>query len=174
MERRFEIRFDGGRVVTGAAVVYGDEADLPWGRERFNRGAFGEIGAVDAILNVQHSRSRPIARTGGGGLEFVDTAEALEFRADLPATRDADDTLALVKARVLRGASLEFFPTKESIEKRADGKDLITIEEADLVGLAIVDSPAYPESTISARAKEIDNKGGLWMREQGNTRRVWL
>ncbi len=64
--RYVDLRFDGERTISGVALRYGDTATLPWGaKERFQAGAFGPIGNSDVILNVQHSRGRPIARTGG-------------------------------------------------------------------------------------------------------------
>ena len=55
-------------------------------------------------LVFQHVRERPLARTGGAGLELSSTdLKLLEVRADLPNTTDADDALELVKVGVLRG-----------------------------------------------------------------------
>ena len=104
MERRFApLEYRGeGRTLEGVAVKYGDTARLPFGSERFEPGAFGDVAGADVILNVQHDRGRPIARTGGG-LVLEDSREALAIRADLPATREADDALELVRAKVLRG-----------------------------------------------------------------------
>ena len=84
-------------------MIYGDTAKLPWGNERIEAGAFNPLG--DVLLNRQHERSAPLARTGGGGLELTDTAEGLRIAASLPATRDADDVLELVRRRILRGLS---------------------------------------------------------------------
>ena len=98
------------------------------------------------LLNVQHDRSRPIARTGGGGLEVRDTARALELRADLPLTRDADDALTLVRAGVLRGLSIEF----EALRERWDAAVRV-VERARLYAVGLVDRPAYPQSAVSAR-----------------------
>lgn len=148
MERRFfELRQDGRRL-SGVAVPYEVEAVLPFGRERFERGAFGDVAGADVVLNRQHDRGAALARTGGGGLVLTDGPEALRFAADLPATRDADDTLTLVKSGVLRGASLEFRAEAE----RMDG-DVRVIERAALGGLAIVDKPAYDDAVIEARQR---------------------
>lgn len=150
LERRYcELRVEPeARTLAGIAVRYGDEAELPWGvRERIEAGAFGDAGGADAILNVQHDRSRPLARTNGGGLEFVDGGDALRIRARLPNTRDADDTLALVRAGVLRGLSLEFRVKTERLDR-----DVRVITAASLHGVAVVDRPAYSDSEVAARA----------------------
>ena len=146
MESRFlEVRAD-GRVITGAALNYGDVARLRAGREVFDPRPFGDVSALDVIANIQHNRERPLARTGGGGLTLNDSAERLAVRADLPNTRDADDALELVRTGVLRGWSIEFDPHRES----QDG-DLRRIHRALLGGLGLVDRPAYRQSLAEVR-----------------------
>ena len=144
IERRFtELRQDGRRL-SGTAVRYGDLAQLPWGTERIEAGAFAPLG--DVILNTLHDRQTPLARTDGGGLLLNDTTAALEVIAELPPTQAADDVLALVKRKVLRGLSIEFRADSERLEG-----DIRVIERARLSGVAVVDRPAYPDSAVEAR-----------------------
>ena len=146
-ERRFlELRQTEGRLLEGAALVYADEAVFPWGRERIEPGAFAPLG--DVKLNRQHDRKTPLARTGGGGLELIDSTDALRIRAELPATSSADDTLILIREKVLRGLSIEFHATAERFEG-----DLRIIERAKLVGVAVVDDPQYEQSLVEVRAR---------------------
>ena len=147
-ERRFlELRQTEGRLLEGAALVYGDEAVFPWGRERIEPGAFTPLS--DVILNRQHDRKTPLARTGGGGLELIDSPEELRIRATLPDTSSATETISLVRAKILRGLSIEF----HALQERQDG-DLRIIERAELVAVAVVDAPQYEESLVSARAEQ--------------------
>ena len=136
-----------GRTLSGKGIVYGDVARVGAVSERFLPGAFGDVSKLDVILNAGHDRSRPLARSGGG-LTLTDSATALDVVAELPETREASDTLALVEARVLRGFSIEFVPVQERME--AATRVLVS---ARLVGIAVVDRPAYRSSTISARAE---------------------
>ena len=108
-----EVRAE-GRALSGTAVRYGDVASFAWGRERIEPGAFAPLG--DAILNAQHDRATPLARTDGGGLTLLDSEAALEIRAELPPTRSADDVLELVRAKVMRGLSIEFVALTERSE----------------------------------------------------------
>lgn len=144
--RRFELRADpDSRTLRGVAVTYGDTAKLPWGSERIEPGAFaGNMG--DVVLNTMHERGRPLARTGGAGLELADSAERLAFTADLPNTREADDVIELVRRGVMRGASVEMRVTDERIEA-----GVRVIERASLHAVAVVDTPAYPASEVQAR-----------------------
>ena len=163
-EKRYcELRAE-GRILSGVGITYGDIAVLPFGRERFQAGAFPTVATSDVILNASHDRGRPLARTGGGGLVLTDTAKELSIRADLAPTREADDTLTLVRAGVLRGISLEFIARSE----RREG-NVRVIERADLRGLGVVDRPAYGGSLVSAR-EEVRQRGrGLTGRFDYNT-----
>ena len=142
METRYsELRAE-GTGLSGILMAYGDTATLPWGRERFEVGAFEYS---DVILNAHHDRAQPLARTGAG-LELHDGPDALRMTATLPDTALARDTLTLVRSGVLRGLSVEF----QALEERQDG-GLRIIERASLSGLGIVDRPAYADSVVQAR-----------------------
>ena len=145
-EFRFsELRAEGRRL-SGVAMPYNTVS--PGHREKFLPGAFaGRL--ADVALDVQHNRSRIIARTGGGGLELRDTPAALLMEATLPETREATDTLTLVRQRVLRGLSVEFVALQES---RQGG--IRVIERAALPRLSVVDSGSYPGTDIEARRGE--------------------
>ena len=147
IEHRFvEVRADPEeRVLTGTAMPYGVVATLPWGLERFEPGAFAGVQDTDVILNAQHDRTAPLARTNGGGLLLVDTPASLTIRATLPETRAADDVLALVRGKVLRGLSVEFNAT----EDRYIG-DTRIVARATLSGIGVVDSPAYTDAEVAA------------------------
>ena len=144
--RRAELRQGPGRSVTGVAVRYGDLAQLPWGEERIEAGAFAPLG--DVVLNSFHDRTTPLARTGGAGLTLDDTAERLAISAELPPTQAADDVLALVRAGIMRGLSIEF----RAVAERMEGAVRV-IERAVLSGIGVVDTPAYPASEVEARRR---------------------
>ncbi len=143
-----EVRYTSGRTLEGVALHYGDIAQIGGGlRERFESGAFSPVS--DVVLNSAHDRATPLARTDGGGLTISDDREALRIRAVLPETSAANDTIALVKANVMRGLSIEFRAIKERLE---DG--VRVIERAHLSAIAIVDTPAYSASTVEARRRK--------------------
>ena len=147
--RYYELRYDGERMLSGVAMPYGEVAELPWGdKERFQQGAFGDLAQLDVILNRQHQRTEPLARTTGGDLSLSDSQNALRISAQLPNTQEANDTLELVRTKVLRGFSVEFMP-----EETRNEKGVTVIEKAKLVGVAVVDRPAYSQAMIDARSK---------------------
>jgi len=142
--RAVELRAEGGRAIGGTVVRYGDTANLGQFRETIARGGLSIAG--DARLNLQHQRHILLARAGAG-LTFVDGPEALEMRAELPATRAADDVLEGVRAGLLRGLSAEMVVKQD----RWEGRER-TIERAELRSVAVVDTPAYPLSGVEMRA----------------------
>ena len=147
--RYCEMEFDGKRTISGTAMRYGDIAVFEFGgKERFEPGAFAEVGGKDIILNFQHQRARPLARTGNGGLTLTDTPTELRLSAELPETRDADDALELVRAKVIRGLSVEFVPKRWHVEG-----DTLVIERADLRNVAMVDRPQYKKSLLMPRSE---------------------
>ena len=167
--RDFELRQDGPRRLIGTAITYGEVANLGAFREVFQPGAFGDLAGRDVILNRQHDRKRPLARTGGGGLELIDTRESLSIRAELPETRESADTLALVRGGVLRGLSVEFRATASGWS----GAGVRTIRSAELRGIGVVDRGAYSGATVEARvrtfasAKPGDDQGPVRLQQAG-------
>ena len=147
LERRFiaGLTVD-GRTLTGRALRYGDTAEIQTGfgvkRETFARGAFGNVSKLDTTLDLMHAPERRIARTQGGGLTLTQDGDDILLAATLPETRDASDTLALVRSGVLRGYSIEFSTERD----RWEG-DLRVIEAAGLPSIAVVDRPAYLSAT---------------------------
>lgn len=136
-----------GLTLRGVAMPYNEVAVATFGPERFEPGAFGEGRASDVILNLQHQRVVPIARTGAG-LELVDGPDALCMVANLPDTTAARDGVELVKAGVLRGLSIEFHALEERLEN-----GVRVISKALLSAIGVVDSPAYELATVEARRR---------------------
>ena len=151
--RFFELRADiEKRELSGIGMSYGEIAVIGGlFRERFLAGSFGDVSSADVILNFQHVRQEPLARSNGGGLVLTDSPQALRVHATLPSTRASDDVLELVRTKVLRGLSLEFRATQE---KMVSG--VREISKAVLTGVGVVDKGAYPSAQVSARYQTIE------------------
>ena len=123
IEQRFsplEYRADTGRV-EGVALRYGDTAE----HRRRNSAKGSRPGPLAKWTGwtlspgCNMSGADPIGRTGGGGLELVDSAA--ELRASLwtlPNTRDGADAAELLRSRILRGWSVEVRATREKVRGR--------------------------------------------------------
>ena len=157
LERRYIAGLEvQGRSIRGRVLRYLDEATIATGfgqkRERFARGAFGDVGRLDTTLDLMHAPERRIARTGGGGLVLTQDGDDVLLAATLPETRDADDTIALVRAGVLRGFSIEF-----SAETDEWAGDLRTVTRAGLPSIGVVDRPAFASAQgIELRRSLVD------------------
>lgn len=144
MTRNRTVRFraEADDVISGDVVVYGDTAIDENGRlETFLPGS---LIPADPILNLQHDRKAPLARLGAG-LELTDSEHRLRLRAKLPDShygRIAKDGIA---GNLLRGLSIEYLPY-EGGEVIRGGE--VTIQRAALLGIALVDKPAYAQSVL--------------------------
>ena len=147
-----EDALEGDFSLSGVAMPYGGQAQLPGFRERFLPGAFGNLEGADVVLNLQHQRAQVLARTGGGGLALADSPERLALRAELVPTQLAKDTLELIRAKVLRGLSVEFaVPSGGDRFERANGGTVRIVREARLLAVAVVDTPAYSAAGVASR-----------------------
>ena len=98
-----------GKSIGGTILRYGDEATFPWGKERFEPGAFGDVSKLDLIANRMHQRMQPIARNGAGGnLVVKDTPSELSGTVRLLNNTAGRDTDLEVRMKILRGQSIEF------------------------------------------------------------------
>ena len=139
-----------GRILSGTALTYGEVTNLGLVNETFKSGAFSPL-RDDLILNRQHNRNIPLARTPDS-LQVLDTPEKLSLSATLPETRESDDVLTLVRSKVLRGLSIEF---KALTENFIDGVRVIS--KAALYGFGVVDTGQYQGSNdLEARAQRVN------------------
>ena len=143
MEQRqgVELRAD-GRTLIGAAVRYGDTS--PTHRERFAPGSL--VVSPDLAPTLGHRTGRVLAY--GADVRVEDRADALIVSAHLPRTSTADKALDGVQSGRYRGWSVEFFAREETRES-----GIRVIRKAELPGLALVDHPSYPGSTVEARQR---------------------
>lgn len=149
MERASPIEFRAGADgrITGPALVYGDLATIEGGRkERFEPGAFQDVPG-EIRLNLQHDPEIEV-----GTAKLTDGAQSLDAAASVKqGFRD------LVKRRSLTAFSIEFRAIEEAI---VDG--VRVIKRAALLGLALVDTGAYPASRVEARKGDKAGKSPDW------------
>ena len=85
--------------------------------------------------------------------------------AQLAETCEADDTLALVRAGIIRGLSVEFIADRERLDA-----GVRVIEGAQLRGIAVVDQGTYPASVVSAMRARFPGEAAPPL----SRRRFWL
>ena len=137
--------------IGGVVVTYNEETSrTSFGREMILPGAFGDVSQSDVVLNLQHDRSQPLARTGKGGLRLIDSKTELRAEVSLPNTQDARDTFTKVRQEILQGFSVEMIVQSERYVN-----DVRVITGAKLTGLGLVDKPAYSLSRAEVRKNTI-------------------
>lgn len=144
--RAATVELFGDRALQGVAVPFNRRARLPSGRyEIWAPGSAMPSG--DAILNAEHLRGAWLAREPDS-LAFELRADGLHWRCELPDTSGARDALELVRARIYRGASVEFRAQRE--RTAPDGTRVIVA--ATVNGLALAARPIFADTSVEARA----------------------
>ena len=138
-----------GLVLSGPVVNYNEFAATKRGRETVRPGAF--LGLADPNLPVtfQHRQQSAQRITNGAGLTFRDTETALYADLVLPDSAIGRAAADGVRNGELTGWSTEFMPLIETPENGA-----IAVYRALMVGLGLVDVPAYRGSLV------VLNRGG--------------
>lgn len=151
-EFRAELPESGPARIEGALMPYGGKARaMKLGKtftEEFRAGSI-KAGLDDSIANIMHDRMKPVARSGAG-LVLADTATELRASVEFPDTVHGREARELVRDGILRGFSIEF----RAIDQEWHGSHRI-ITEAHILGLGIVDRPAYSGAQIEARLQEL-------------------
>ena len=142
-ERRYvEFRAAEDGSLSGTVVRFGDRARFGAWSEEFRAGS---LSYSDVIVNLQHDRARPVARTGAG-LTLTESATELRAAIAFPETTYAREARELVTAGILRGFSMEFVAGTDTWEGRHR-----VVSAAELTGIGLVDRPAYSDSQIALR-----------------------
>lgn len=142
----------------GYAAVFGVESnDLGGFREVVMPGAFDRSirDKTPVVARTQHRSEQLLGTTEGGTLRLWTDTRGLGYEIDLPNTTAGRDVLEYVKRGDIRHSSFAFYadPSGVKWEKR-DGEAVRQLVDVELVDVAPVIGPAYPNTEVSARALE--------------------
>lgn len=154
------------RLITVVAAPYDETAIVRYRselmEESFDRGAFDSLkstrpGRVKA--NLEHDRTSMVGKVMRWD---PDSNEGNVAEVRISRTPRGDETLALADDDVL-GASLEFAPRRQHIERRSGGYPRRRIQDAFVDWLAFTGEPAYTGAKVlSVRsAEEVVNAADL-------------
>jgi uncharacterized protein len=143
----------------GYFVRYNEETELYQGVfEEVAPGAFAKSlvkNDIRALFN--HDSGMVLGRAGNKTLELRSDEKGLYGKVEI--NRNDPEAMG-VYARIQRGdinaCSFGFFPVKEDYETRSDGSTKFIIREADLFEVSAVTFPAYPQTEIAARQKDVE------------------
>ncbi|HYG03025.1 MAG TPA: HK97 family phage prohead protease [Chryseosolibacter sp.] len=176
IETRSEVAADGKRFIMGYFALNNSNSvkitekingNIVTFTERIAPEAFTETDFSDVIYTVEHSFSRPIARTNAN-LQLKVTDRGLFARAEIPSEADAtteqNDLIKYVNQKIIRSNSFAFKVGADSWEKRG-GELYRTISKiTKVVDLTSTVQPAYPETFVFSRSldenaiKEIEDE----------------
>lgn len=163
-----ERRHGGARLVGHAAVFNAVSENLGGFREQIAPGAFrSSIGRDDIRALFNHDPNFVLGRNGAGTLRLAEDGHGLAIEIDLPDTTVVRD---LIVAPIRRGdinqMSFGFRTIRDHWAEDASAGSLRTLLEVDLYDVSAVTFPAYPQTSISARAH------GSWRRSSGGSEPV--
>ena len=159
-----QLRQEGdSRLIEGCAIVFNSVSEDLGFREIIESTAITQelLDSSDIFLNFNHDDSRILGRSncGKGSLNVELRKDGVYFSIEAPETSLGDEVLAYLKRGDVEKCSFCFWmdPDDEEAETWTyeDGVAIRTIHKiAGLHDLSIVWTPAYSETTVSARSLE--------------------
>lgn len=151
---------EGEAVIEGYFVVYDQETELwPGAFEEVAPGAFeASLRATDIIALDNHDSRMVLGSVLSDTLELKSDAIGLwgSVKIDLE-DPNAKSAYRKVQTGKVRGCSFGFYPTKEERIENDDGTTKWRITEAELLEVSITAFPAYPQTDIAARQKDVES-----------------
>lgn len=145
---------DGKMVLEGYAVVFDSptvlytDSDGNECKEVISKDVFDGADMSDCCLKYNHG-GMLLARVRGGSLKLTVDDYGLYFRAELFDTQLSRDVYKLVQEGGLDKCSFAFTVKEQSYNKETRTLTILKIEK--LYDVAVVDIPAYKDTSVSAR-----------------------
>lgn len=152
---------EGKMILEGYPVIFDQETligDEEWGwYEVIDKKALDDADLSDVPLKYNHGDAKGIlARTRNGSLKLTIDEKGLKMRAELIDTTDNVDIYKCVKSGLLDKMSFAFNVVEDIVEQGVGKIPKRTITKIGrLFDVAVVDLPAYDQTSIYARSKEI-------------------
>ena len=145
-------------VLEGYFVKFNSETEIFEGYfEKIAPQAIKDLNGADIRALFNHDSSMVLGRTVNDTLKLVKDDVGLKGTIKI---NQEDPEAVAVYARVKRGdisgCSFGFYVTSNEIEKRSDGTVLDTITGLELIEVSTVTFPAYPQTEINARSKDLE------------------
>lgn len=161
---------DGNRYLEGYWSVFNSIYEIaPGMTESIAPGAFDDTLSGDIRCLTDHDTRLVLGRTTAHTFEVKQDEHGLWGRVLInPNDQDAMNTIARVERGDVNQASFGFDILDEEADYREDGSAHWTIKKVKLYECSVVTFPAYQETNISARSKDLANheKRKLEMRKK--------
>ena len=145
------------KVIEGYFALYEQETELFDGvYEIITKGAFDNTLNNDIRALWNHNSQYVLGRSKNGSLEMKADDKGLFGTIKLPNTQYAQDLHELVQRGDIDQCSFGFNILGEDLEELANGGYRWRINEIDLHEISVVTFPAYENTTVQARSKQIE------------------
>lgn len=158
LNKREEVTESDEMKISGYFVVFNSETELYDGMfEEISSEAFKNIDLSDVRALADHDTAKVLGRTKANTLKLeVDDkglyGEILINKND----SEAVNLYERVKRKDIDQCSFGFNIINEEMEQRSDGSVKFTIKEIDLFEVSVVTFPAYQDTAVEARSKQIE------------------
>ena len=161
-EARAEKDDQGGSIIVGRPIVYGQMTDLGWFDEIIERGALDKANLQDVRFLVNHDTSKiPLARSRKNNknstmqLTVDDDGMSIRVTLDTENNSDARSLYSAVQRGDLSGMSFMFSVDDEEWENLESDHPTRHIRKiGTVVEVSAVTFPAYEQTEISTRCKQ--------------------
>jgi len=145
-------------IIEGYFAVYNTETELwPGAFEEIAPGAFDNTLSNDIRALINHDTSLVLGRTKAGTLELKTDSRGLWGRIKInPNDTDAVNLYERVKRGDVDQCSFGFNIISEETDYREDGTIKWIIKEVDLHEVSVCTFPAYEETGVQARHKQVE------------------
>lgn len=145
-------------ILEGYFSVFNVETELwPGAYEEIAPEAFDNTLGNDIRALANHDPSVVLGRNKANTLELKPDSHGLWGKIRInPNDSDAKNLYERVKRGDVSGNSFGFNILRETVDFRDDGTVKWRIEEIDLHEVSVVTFPQYPETTVQARQKELE------------------
>lgn len=149
---------EGDLIIEGYFAVFNRETELwPGAFEEIAPGAFDNTLSNDIRALINHETRLVLGRNKSGTLELRADSYGLWGRIKInPNDTDAMNLYERVKRGDVDQCSFGFNIIREDTEWRDDGSVKWTIREIDLHEVSVVTFPAYEDTGVSARQKQVE------------------
>jgi uncharacterized protein len=147
-------------VISGYAAVFNSKTSIgDFFEEVIAPGAFArtisENGDIRALFN--HNWDHVLGRTRNGTLKVEEDNRGLKFEVELPNTSLARDLAESMRRGDINQCSFGFWATGEAWDYSVEPA-VRTLNEIELYEISVVSIPAYEDTEVSLRSKEIDKQ----------------
>lgn len=144
-------------IIEGYFALYEQETELFDGiYEIITKGAFSNTLNNDVRALWNHNTQFVLGRKNSGTLEVREDDKGLYGTVKLPATQYAQDLYELIQRGDVDQCSFGFNILAEDLEELASGAYRWRINDIDLHEISVVTFPAYENTSVQARAKQVE------------------